>query len=201
MSFDISNINVNNARFELTAVKPDQYPKNNVPEIAFVGRSNVGKSSVINTLLNRKNLARVGSIPGKTKEINFYNIDDKVYFVDLPGYGYANVSKSEKLTWGKMIENYLYSRKCLKLIVMLVDIRHKPTSNDIIMYEWIQSYDIPHVVIATKSDKISRGQISSRLKDIRITLNCNAEIPVVPLSSITKHGRDEIWDQINNRLR
>jgi ribosome biogenesis GTP-binding protein YsxC/EngB len=191
---------VNNTRYELTAVKPDQYPQNNIPEIIFVGRSNVGKSTVINTLLNRKNLARVGSTPGKTREINFYNIDDKAYFVDLPGYGYANVSKSKKSAWGSMIETYLHSRKYLELIMMLVDIRHTPTDNDIIMYEWIQSHNMPNLIIATKADKISRGRINSRINDIRITLKCTAGIPVIAFSSITKQGRDEIWEQINNRL-
>ncbi len=190
-------LNINNARYELTAVKPNQYPLNNIPEIAFVGRSNVGKSSVINTLLNRKNLARVGSTPGKTREINFYNIDDKVYFVDLPGYGYANVSKSQKSSWGKMTEIYLHSRKCLELIIMLVDIRHTPTDNDIIMYNWIQSYNLPHLIIATKSDKIPRGKISSRINDTKLTLNCADGITVIPFSSITRQGRDEIWEQIN----
>jgi GTP-binding protein len=193
-------LNINNARYELTAVKPDQYPQNNIPEIIFVGRSNVGKSTVINTLLNRKNLARVGSTPGKTREINFYNIDDKAYFVDLPGYGYANVSKSKKSVWGSMIETYLHSRKYLELIMMLVDIRHTPTDNDIIMYEWIQSHNMPNLIIATKADKISRGRINSRINDIRITLKCTAGIPVIAFSSITKQGRDEIWEQINNRL-
>ena len=160
-------LNINNARYELTAVKPDQYPQNNIPEIIFVGRSNVGKSTVINTLLNRKNLARVGYTPGKTREIYFYNIDDKAYFVDLPGYGYANVSKSKKSVWGSMIETYLHSRKYLELIMMLVDIRHTPTDNDIIMYEWIQSHNMPNLIIATKADKISRGRINSRINDIR----------------------------------
>jgi len=190
-------LNINNARFELTAVKPSQYPANNIPEMAFVGRSNVGKSSVINTLLNRKNLARVGSAPGKTRVINFYNIDDKAYFVDLPGYGYANVSKSDKSVWGKMIETYLHSRKYLELILMLVDIRHTPTDNDVLMYEWIRSYNLLHLIIAAKSDKIPRGRVNSRISDIRLTLSCTDEIPVIPFSSITKQGRDEIWEQIN----
>ena len=190
-------LNINNARFELTAVKPSQYPANNIPEMAFVGKSNVGKSSVINTLLNRKNLARVGSAPGKTRVINFYNIDDKAYFVDLPGYGYANVSKSDKSVWGKMIETYLHSRKYLELILMLVDIRHTPTDNDVLMYEWIRSYNLLHLIIAAKSDKIPRGRVNSRISDIRLTLSCTDEIPVIPFSSITKQGRDEIWEQIN----
>ncbi|HOJ11720.1 MAG TPA: ribosome biogenesis GTP-binding protein YihA/YsxC [Clostridiales bacterium] len=189
-------INLNNARFEITAVKPYQYPSDNVPEIAFVGRSNVGKSSIINTLLNRKNLARVGATPGKTREINFYNIDDKLHFVDLPGYGYASVSKIKKSTWSNMIETYLNSRKKLELIIMMVDIRHTPSENDRIMYEWLKSREIQHIIVATKADKISRGETGRRINDIQATLGSGENVPVIAFSASTRQGKDEIWKQI-----
>jgi len=189
-------LNINNAKFEVSAIKPEQYPSIDVPEVAFVGRSNVGKSSTINVLLNRKNLARVGRSPGKTREINFYNIDNKMYFVDLPGYGYAKVSKSQKSSWREIIETYLYSRNQLKLILMLVDIRHVPTEDDIIMYEWIKSRKLPHFIIATKADKITRSQINSRLRDIKSTLDLEDKIALIPFSSETKQGRDEVWERI-----
>ena len=189
-------MNINNAKFEVSAIKPEQYPSIDVPEVAFVGRSNVGKSSTINALLNRKNLARVGRAPGKTREINFYNIDNKMYFVDLPGYGYAKVSKSQKSSWREIIETYLYSRNQLKLILMLEDIRHVPTEDDIIMYEWIKSRKLPHFIIATKADKITRSQINSRLRDIKSTLDLEDKIALIPFSSETKQGRDEVWERI-----
>jgi len=189
-------LNINNAKFEVSAIKPEQYPSIDVPEVAFVGRSNVGKSSTINALLNRKNLARVGRAPGKTREINFYNIDNKMYFVDLPGYGYAKVSKSQKSSWREIIETYLYSRNQLKLILMLEDIRHVPTEDDIIMYEWIKSRKLPHFIIATKADKITRSQINSRLRDIKSTLDLEDKIALIPFSSETKQGRDEVWERI-----
>ena len=189
---------INNANYELTAVKPEQYPVNNIPEIAFVGRSNVGKSTIINALLNRKNLARVSSSPGKTREINFYNIDNKLYFVDLPGYGYASVSKDKKSSWRDVIETYLYSRHQLKLIIMLVDIRHTPSNDDKLMYEWILSRSILQMVVATKADKIPRSQVNGRLQDIISTLD--ERIIPIPFSSETKQGRDEVWNQINNNI-
>ncbi len=135
------SLNINNAKYELSAVKPSQYPVSDLPEVTFVGRSNVGKSSLINSLLNRKNLAKVAATPGKTQVINFYNIDNKLYFVDLPGYGYAKVSKGVQASWAKFIETYLVKREQLKLIVMLVDIRHSPTSHDKLMHDWILSMD------------------------------------------------------------
>lgn len=194
-------LNLNNVEYELTAVRMDQYPKNDMPEVAFVGRSNVGKSSLINTLLNRKNLARIGSTPGKTRKINFYNIDNKLYFVDLPGYGYANVSKNEKAAWGKMIETYLNSRKCLKLIIMLTDIRHTPTSDDVIMFHWIQSFKLSHLIIATKSDKISKGKLGNQIMNIQKTLHCTDETIVIPFSAVTKQGRKETWEHIDMKLQ
>lgn len=191
---------VNNARFEITAVSPQQYPAANLPEVAFVGRSNVGKSSIINTLLNRKNLARVGATPGKTREINFYNIEDKLFFVDLPGYGYASVSKSKKSTWGSIIDTYLNSRQQLGLILMLVDIRHKPSDDDKTMYEWIQGHLMPHIIVAAKADKITRSQLGSRVQDIKATLGAGEEVLIIPFSAETKQGKDEIWKQIDKLM-
>lgn len=187
-------VDINNARYELTAVKPSQYPEGNKPEIALVGRSNVGKSTIINTLLNRRNLARVSSAPGKTRGLNFYNIDDSLYFVDLPGYGYAKTSKSQRSEWGGFIDTYLNSRPQLKLIVMLVDIRHAPSGDDKLMYNWIVEHGIPHVIVATKADKISRSQIKPKLKDIMNDLGVKEGTSVIPYSSETKQGKEDIWN-------
>jgi GTP-binding protein len=193
-------MNINNAKFETTAVKPEQYPSSNIPEVAFVGRSNVGKSSIINTLLNRKGLARVGSTPGKTRVINFFNVDDKMYFVDLPGYGFANVSKKEISSWSRMIETYLNSREQLKLIIMIVDIRHLPTENDKIMHSWLEERSIPYMIAATKADKISKSQVNRNVNDIRKALKIDGQIPIIPASSSTKQGRDEIWKHIETNV-
>ncbi|NLW48672.1 MAG: YihA family ribosome biogenesis GTP-binding protein [Firmicutes bacterium] len=187
---------VKDATYELTAFKPEQYPKHNLPEIALVGRSNVGKSSLINVLVNRKNLARESATPGKTRGLNFYNIDHQLYFVDLPGYGYAKVSKAEREFWGRMIETYLNTRNQLNLIIMLVDIRHTPSSDDQMMYQWIIGQDKPNLVVATKLDKIPRGQIQKKLRDIRVTLGLGEGDSLLPFSAETKQGRDEIWNQI-----
>ena len=191
-------LKVNNAKYELTAVRPDQYPPSLLPEICFVGRSNVGKSSLINSLLNRKNLARVGATPGKTREINFYNIDEKLYFVDLPGYGFASVSKTKKTVWGGMVDIYLTSRPQLKLVIMLVDIRHTPSSDDILMYEWLSAFNVPNFVIATKGDKINRSQINLKLKEIKKVLSQDKDIKIIPFSSHTKNGKDEVWNEIDD---
>lgn len=191
---------VKTATYELTAFKPEQYPKHNLPEIALVGRSNVGKSSLINALVNRKNLARESATPGKTRGLNFYNIDQQLYFVDLPGYGYAKVSKAEREFWGRMIETYLITRNQLKLIIMLVDIRHTPSTDDQMMHQWIVSQNKPYLIVATKLDKISRGQIRKRLDDIRTTLELNEAGPV-PFSAETKQGKDEIWAHIREIIR
>lgn len=189
-------MDTNKARYELTAVKPSQYPEGNLPEVALVGRSNVGKSTIINTLLNRKNLARVSSVPGKTRGLNFYNIDDKLYLVDLPGYGYAKASKSQRSEWGSFINNYLNMRPQLKLVVMLVDIRHSPTGDDRTMYNWIVERNMPHIIVATKADKISRGQIKPRLKEISNVLGVPEGVSFIPYSSETKMGKEEIWNII-----
>ena len=189
-------VELSKARYELTAVKPEQYPLSNIPEIALVGRSNVGKSTIINTLLNRKNLARVSSEPGKTRGINFYNIDDALYFVDLPGYGYAKVSKGEKAFWGNIIETYLNSRRQLEMVVMLVDIRHAPSEDDKVMYKWILQHGLSHMVVATKMDKIPRSQVRNRMQDIKQVLGLSEGIVVIPFSSETRQGKDEIWTAI-----
>lgn len=191
---------VNNAKLERTAVKPDQYPAVGLPEIAFVGRSNVGKSSLINTLLGRRKLARVGATPGRTRVINFYNVEDRLYFVDLPGYGFASVSKAEKAGWRKMIDTYLSFREELRLVVMLVDIRHAPSADDKIMYEWILARGLPHIIAATKADKISRGQHKIRLRDIKAALGAGEGAAALPFSSEDRMGRDELWGHIDNIL-
>ncbi len=190
------NLNLNNARFEITAVRPEQYPKNDLPEITFVGRSNVGKSSLINTMLNRKNLAKVAATPGRTRVINFYNIDDKLYFVDLPGYGFAKVPKTMKTGWKDIIETYLIERKQLKKVIMLVDIRHSPTSDDVLMHEWLKAMRKSYVVVATKLDKIPRTKIKERISDIRSILKLEDDVKIIPFSSETRQGRDELWDEI-----
>lgn len=175
-------------------------PMNEKPEIAFVGKSNVGKSSLINALMNRKSLARTSSQPGKTQTINFYNINNNVYFVDLPGYGYAKVSEAIKEKWGKMIEKYLRSSKQLKAVFLLLDIRHEPSANDRSMFEWITYQGFQPIVIATKLDKINRSQKEKQIKIIREGLGANSQILIFPFSSLTKQGRDEIWDYMENHL-
>ncbi len=172
-------------------------PQNSCPEVAFAGKSNVGKSSLINALMNRKALARTSAQPGKTQTINYYNINDAVYFVDLPGYGYARVSEEVKAKWGKMIENYLHSSKQLKKVFLLIDIRHNPSENDRIMYDWIISQGYQPVIIATKLDKIKRSQIQKQIKLIRTTLGAASETTVIPFSAETKQGREEIYEVID----
>lgn len=171
-------------------------PENTRSEIAFSGKSNVGKSSLINSLMNRRSYARTSSQPGKTQTINFYNINEEVYFVDLPGYGYAKVSESIKEQWGKMIERYLHSSKMLKLVFLLVDIRHAPTQNDKMMYDWIIHYGFQPIVIATKLDKIKRSQLNKSIKVIREGLDMAHDMKIIPFSSKTKQGREEVWESI-----
>lgn len=172
-------------------------PQNDKVEIAFAGRSNVGKSSLINGLMNRKSYARISSQPGKTQTINFYNINDLLYFVDLPGYGYAKVSQSTVEKWGKMIDRYLEGSKTLRLIFLLVDIRHKPNQNDIQMYQWCVNYGFNPIIIATKEDKIKRSQKAKQIRQIKETLEVVEGTPVIPYSSMTKSGREEIWEYID----
>lgn len=172
-------------------------PENDKPEVAFAGKSNVGKSSLINGLMNRKALARTSAQPGKTQTINFYNINDAIYYVDLPGYGYAQANEHVKAQWGKMIEDYLHKSKMLKIVFLLIDIRHKPSENDCIMYEWILDHGYKPVIIATKLDKINRSQIQKQIKLIKETLQVVKGTVVIPYSAQTKQGRDEIYELID----
>lgn len=173
-------------------------PENILPEIAFSGKSNVGKSSLINGLLNRKSLARTSSAPGKTQTINFYNINKELYFVDLPGYGYAKVSKNTQEKWGVMIEKYLQTSQQLKAVLLLIDIRHEPSQNDKNMYEWINYNGYKPIIIATKLDKINRSQVQKHIKMLKTGLNVLPDTTVIPFSALTKQGRDEILELISS---
>lgn len=188
---------IKKSEFIISAVDKSQYPVDNKTEIAFVGRSNAGKSSLINTLTNRKKLAKTSSTPGKTRLINFFLINDEDYFVDLPGYGFAKVSKSEKEKWGKMIENYLINRLQLKKIILLVDSRHKPTNDDVLMYNWIKHYGYKVIVVATKKDKIKRSQYKKQEKLIKETLNILDEDKFMFFSSLNKEGKEELLNIID----
>lgn len=188
---------IKNSDFVTSAVKKDQYPTTGLSEIAFVGRSNVGKSSIINALTNRRKLAKVSQTPGKTRLINFFTINnDEFYLVDLPGYGYAKVSKTEKASWGNTIETYLSGRSELKRVVLLVDSRHKPTADDIQMHEWIKFYGYDEVIIATKSDKLSNNELRKSEKVIRDTLKLTKEDTLYFFSSVNKKGKDELVDNL-----
>jgi GTP-binding protein len=187
---------IKKCEFLKSAVTKDQYPELNLPEIAFSGRSNVGKSSLINSLLNRKKLVKVSSNPGKTRTINFFLVNEQYIMVDLPGYGYAAVSKGEKQAWGKMIEDYLKFRENIKNVVLLVDIRHSPTSDDKLMYDFIKYYRESVIVVATKLDKITRSSVDKNLKIIEQTLGLDAKDILIPYSSETHAGRDELWSVI-----
>ncbi len=169
-------------------------PENKLPEVAFAGKSNVGKSSLINGLMNRKSYARTSAQPGKTQTINYYNINDEIYFVDLPGYGYAKVSKNISEKWGKLIEDYLHQSKQLRLVFLLVDIRHEPSANDKLMYDWIVNHGFYPTIIATKLDKIKKSQVQKHIKMLRQGLNVVENTPIIPYSAITKQGREEIWE-------
>ena len=175
-------------------------PENDKPEIAFAGKSNVGKSSLINALMNRKSLARISATPGKTQTINFYNINREIYLVDLPGYGYAKVSEKDKEAWGKMIERYLHKSTMLKAVFLLIDIRHDPSKNDKMMYDWILHQGYEPVIIATKLDKLKKSQVAKQLKAIRTGLGLVGGTTVIPFSAKTKQGRDEIWEYAESRL-
>lgn len=175
-------------------------PENTLPEIAFAGKSNVGKSSLINALINRKSYARTSAAPGKTQTINFYNINEELYLVDLPGYGYAKVSEQEKIKWGKLIERYLHESKQLKVVFLLIDIRHEPSSNDKMMYEWIVAQGYRPVIIATKLDKIKRSQKDKQIKLVKQGLNVLPGTRLIPFSAETKQGRDEIWELVESEF-
>ncbi len=187
---------IKTAEIVMSAAKPEQYPQDGLPEIAFVGRSNVGKSSAINTLLGRKSLARVSGSPGKTRTINFYLINNEFYLVDLPGYGYAKTSKAERKSWGKMIETYLSSRNTLNEVVQIVDIRHEPSNDDVLMYNWLKHFGYGSVVLATKLDKVRKSQLQKHEKIIRQTLEMDKESMIVKLSSLKKTGKEEVWEAI-----
>lgn len=175
-------------------------PDNQLPEIAFAGKSNVGKSSLINALMNRKSYARTSATPGKTQTINFYNINEEMYLVDLPGYGYAKVSEQEKIKWGQLIERYLYGSKQLKAVFLLIDIRHAPSANDKMMYHWIVEMGFHPIIIATKLDKIKRSQIQKQIKIVKQGLELMPGTVVIPFSAETKQGRDEIWELVENEF-
>lgn len=192
---------IKNVNLETVIGVTSSIPENSMMEIAFAGKSNVGKSSLINSLMNRKSLARTSAQPGKTQTINFYNINDELYFVDLPGYGYAKVSQQEKEKWGKMIERYLQQSKMLKAVFLLVDIRHEPSANDRQMYEWILSNGFHPIIIATKLDKINRSQIQKNVKIIKQGLGVEKNTIVIPFSSQTKQGRDEIYSLIDSMMQ
>lgn len=193
-------IKVKKAEFKGAFVDLNKLPEGENPEIALVGRSNVGKSSLINKLVNRKNLAKSSSTPGKTRTINFYMVNESWYLVDLPGYGFAKVSKTEKLKWNKMIENYLSERKQLRGVIQLVDIRHVPTENDILMKEWLMHYQIPLLLIATKADKISRGARQKHLNQIRKAMGLNSGDLLLPFSAETGEGVEEVLAAIEEIL-
>lgn len=187
---------IKTSEFIISAVKREQYPIDNMPEVAFVGRSNVGKSSIINAITNRRKLAKISQTPGKTRLINFFLINEEFHLVDLPGYGYAKVSKKEQASWGKTIETYLTGRHELKKVVLLVDCRHKPTGDDILMYNWIKHFGYNVIVIATKSDKLSRMNLMKSQKIIKETLKLVPEDNFQFFSSLNKNGRDELIDII-----
>lgn len=190
-------MNIHNCSLTVSAVNKAQYPKTGMPEFALVGRSNVGKSSMINKLLNRKNFARVSSQPGKTATINFYNIDDTIFLVDLPGYGYAVRSKEEIQKWGKMIEDYLNTREELVQTILLVDSRHKPTKDDVLMLEWIRNFNENAIVIATKTDKLKKRELEKNLELIWDTLELDEDDILVPFSTQNDEGKITVWDMIN----
>lgn len=191
---------IKNVELEIVCGITSKLPETNKVEIAFAGKSNVGKSSLINALMNRKSLARTSATPGKTQTINFYNINDVMYLVDLPGYGYAKVSEQEKIQWGKLIERYLHTSKQLKAVFLLIDIRHDPSANDKMMYEWVVAQGYHPIIIATKLDKLKRSQVQKNIKAIKQGLGLLPGTVVIPFSAETKQGREEIWELIDSYL-
>ncbi|WP_373219279.1 ribosome biogenesis GTP-binding protein YihA/YsxC [Ruminococcus sp. 5_1_39BFAA] len=188
---------IKNVSLDIVCGITSKLPVTGRPEVAFAGKSNVGKSSLINGLMNRKSLARTSAQPGKTQTINFYNINECIYLVDLPGYGYAKVAQSEKEKWGKMIENYLHASKDLKAVFLLIDIRHEPSANDKMMYDWIIHNGYEPIIIATKLDKLKRSQVQKNIKMIKEGLKLRPGSSIIPFSSVTKQGREEIWALID----
>ncbi|WP_324173402.1 ribosome biogenesis GTP-binding protein YihA/YsxC [Staphylococcus pseudintermedius] len=191
------NINPNEVDILISAVKPEQYPELDLPEVALSGRSNVGKSTFINSMIGRKNMARTSQQPGKTQTLNFFNIDNQLIFVDVPGYGYAKVSKKQREAFGKMIETYITTREALKLVIQLVDLRHPPTEDDVLMYDFLKYYDIPTLIIATKEDKIPKGKVQKHIKIIKEKLELESGDQIIGYSSIEKKKQDQIWAAIS----
>lgn len=191
---------VHNVEMIMSAVQPEQYPEEGYPEFALAGRSNVGKSSFINRMINRKSLARTSSKPGKTQTLNFYKIEEQLFFVDVPGYGYAKVSKKEREAWGKMIEQYLTQREVLKAVILIVDIRHSPTEDDCLMYDFLVHYNIPAIVVATKADKISKGKLDKHIKIAKEQLDMRSSDPLIPFSSETSMGMEQAWKEIEQYM-
>ncbi|MNB67686.1 putative GTP-binding protein EngB [compost metagenome] len=189
---------VTSAEFVISAVGPAQYPEDALPEIALAGRSNVGKSSLINRMINRKNLARTSSTPGKTQHMNYYRINERLYFVDFPGYGYAKVSKVQRAAWGKMVEKYLAEREPLKLVLLVVDLRHPPTSDDKMMYDWLKHYGIPMCVVATKADKIPKTRWPKHIKIMKEALGVQPGENFIPYSSEIGLGREDLWNLVES---
>lgn len=194
------NMIIKNVSLETVCGITSKLPESRFPEVAFAGKSNVGKSSLINTLMNRKALARTSGQPGKTQTINYYNVNDAIYFVDLPGYGYARVNEKVKAQWGRMIENYLHKSKMLKQVFLLIDIRHAPSENDCIMYDWILRNGFHPVIIATKLDKIKRSQLQKQLDLISATLNVEEGTVIVPFSAVSKQGKEKIYEILDGIL-
>ena len=193
-------IKIKKSELETVAVKPSQYPPVGLPEIAFAGRSNVGKSSLLNLLTGRKALARVSGSPGKTRTINFYKVNDEFRIVDLPGYGYAKISKSVSENWGEMMEAYLSNREGLKKVIQLVDVRHAPSAQDVQMYEYLKYYGLDGIVVATKADKVSRNELQKCISVIRKTLGLSPEDKVIPISSLKRTGHDILLGEIEKLL-
>lgn len=193
----LMNINPNEVDILISAVKPEQYPELDLPEVALSGRSNVGKSTFINSMIGRKNMARTSQQPGKTQTLNFFNIDNQLVFVDVPGYGYAKVSKKQREAFGKMIETYITTREALKLVIQLVDLRHPPTEDDVLMYDFLKYYDIPTLIIATKEDKIPKGKVQKHIKIIKEKLELESGDQIISYSSIEKKKQDQIWAAIS----
>ncbi|HCY6406161.1 TPA: YihA family ribosome biogenesis GTP-binding protein [Staphylococcus aureus] len=189
-------VNPNNIELIISAVKEDQYPETELSEVALSGRSNVGKSTFINSMIGRKNMARTSQQPGKTQTLNFYNIDEQLIFVDVPGYGYAKVSKTQREKFGKMIEEYITKRENLQLVIQLVDLRHDPTQDDILMYNYLKHFDIPALVICTKEDKIPKGKVQKHIKNIKTQLDMDPDDTIVSYSSIQNNKQQQIWNLI-----
>ncbi|WP_435373564.1 ribosome biogenesis GTP-binding protein YihA/YsxC [Staphylococcus nepalensis] len=193
-------INPNEIELLISAVKPEQYPKTGLSEVGLSGRSNVGKSTFINSMIGRKNMARTSQQPGKTQTLNFYNIDNQLVFVDVPGYGYAKVSKKQREAFGKMIEKYISQRASLKLVIQLVDLRHNPTEDDVLMYNYLKYFDIPILVVATKEDKIAKGKVQKHLSNVQRKLEMEPEDEIISYSSIKNSKQQQVWNIIEKYL-